>query len=112
MLTHWARDRKRGPRLPLEYLVKKQTWDTARTYGLNDRGVIAPGYKVDFNLIDFENLKVTLPSLIYDLPAGGRRMIQRAEGYPHTFLSGTEVMRDGEVMGTLPGKLIRGEQSL
>ena len=112
MLTHWARDRKRGPRLPLEYLVKKQTWDTARTYGLNDRGVIAPGYKADFNLIDFENLKVMLPSLIYDLPAGGRRMIQRAEGYRHTFLSGTEVMRDGEVMGVLPGKLIRGEQSL
>ena len=112
MLTHWVRDRKRGPGLPLEYLVKKQTWDTARTYGLNDRGIIAPGYKADFNLIDFANLRVTLPSLIYDLPAGGRRMIQRAEGYRHTFVSGTEVMRDGEVIGTLPGKLIRGEQSL
>ena len=112
MLTHWVRDRKRGPGLPLEYLVKKQTWDTARTYGLNDRGVVAPGYKADFNLIDFANLRVTLPSLIYDLPAGGRRMIQRAEGYRHTFVSGMEVMRDGEISGALPGKLIRGEQSL
>ena len=91
MLTHWTRDRKRGPRLPLEYLVKKQTFDTARTYGLNDRGVIAPGYRADFNLIDFDALRVTLPELIYDLPAGGRRMIQRAEGYRHTFVAGTEV---------------------
>ena len=112
MLTHWSRDRKRGPGLPLEYLVKKQTLDTARTYGLNDRGVIAPGYRADFNLIDFDALRVTSPELIYDLPAGGRRMVQRAEGYRHTFVAGTEVMANGEVTGALPGRLIRGEQSI
>ncbi len=112
MLSHWTRDRKRGPGLPLEYLIKKQTLDTARTYGLNDRGVIAPGYRADFNLIDYAALRVTLPELIYDLPAGGRRMIQRAEGYRNTFVAGVEVMANGEVTGALPGKLIRGEQKL
>ncbi len=112
MLTHWVRDRKRGPGLPLEYLVKKQTLDTARTYGLNDRGIIAPGYRADFNLIDFDALRVNLPELIYDLPAGGRRMIQRAEGYRHTFAAGTETMVNGEATGALPGRLIRGEQKI
>ena len=112
MLTHWARDRKRGPGLPLEYLVKKQTCDTARTYGLNDRGVIAPGYRADFNLIDFDALRVTLPELIYDLPAGGRRMIQRAEGYRNTFVAGVEVMANGDATGALPGRLVRGEQKI
>ena len=112
MLTHWARDRKRGPGLPLEYLIKKQTLDTARTYGLNDRGVIAPGYRADFNLIDYAALRVTQPELIYDLPAGGRRMVQRAEGYRNTFVAGVEVMANGEVTGALPGKLIRGAQAI
>ncbi len=112
MLTHWARDRRRGAGLPLEYLVKKQTMDTARTYGLNDRGVVAPGYRADFNLIDFAALRVTLPELIYDLPAGGRRMIQRAEGYRNTFVAGVEVMANGEATGASPGRLIRGEQKI
>ena len=112
MLTHWTRDRKRGPGLPLEYLVKKQTCDTARTYGLNDRGLIAPGYRADFNLIDFDALRVTLPELIYDLPAGGRRMIQRAEGYRNTFVAGVEVVANGEATGALPGRLVRGEQKV
>lgn len=107
-LIHWARDRHRGPRLPLELLVRKQTRDTAATYGLHDRGVLAPGYKADFNLIDFERLRLFRPEVIYDLPAGGRRMVQRAEGYRHTFVSGTEVMRDGEPTGPLPGRLVRG----
>ena len=111
MLTHWTRDRKRGPVLPLEYLVKKQTLDTARTYGLNDRGVIAPGYRADFNLIDYDSLRVTLPELIYNLPAGGRRMIQRAKGYRNTFVAGAEVLANGEATGALPGRLIRGEQT-
>jgi len=110
MLTHWARDRHRGPRLPLEKLVKKQTRDTALAYGLLDRGLVAAGYKADFNLIDFAQLRARLPQLVYDLPAGGRRLIQRAEGYRATFVSGVEVMRDGEPTGTLPGKLIRGPQ--
>lgn len=108
MLDFWVRRRTRGARLGLEFLVKKQTSDTARTYGLVDRGVIAPGYKADINLIDFERLRVLAPELMYDLPAGGRRMQQRAEGYRHTFVSGVEVMRDGESTGALPGKLIRG----
>lgn len=110
MLDFWVRRRSRGARLPLEFLVKKQTADTARTYGLLDRGVIAPGYKADINLIDFERLRVLTPELAYDLPAGGRRMLQKAEGYRHTFVSGVEIMRDGEHTGELPGKLIRGAQ--
>jgi N-acyl-D-aspartate/D-glutamate deacylase len=108
MLVHWTRERTRGPRLPLELLVKKQTADTARTYGLLDRGIVAPGYKADFNLIEFDALKVRKPELVYDLPAGGKRMLQKAEGYRYTFVSGVEVMRDGQASGVLPGRLIRG----
>jgi N-acyl-D-aspartate/D-glutamate deacylase len=110
MLTHWARDRTRGPRLPIETLVKKQTRDTALAYGLRDRGLIAPGYKADFNLIDFAALRARLPELVYDLPAGGRRLVQRADGYRATFVSGVEVMRDGTPTGALPGQLVRGPQ--
>jgi len=112
MLTHWARDRTRGPRLALEHLVKKQTRDTALAYGLRDRGLIAAGYKADFNLIDFAALRARLPELIYDLPAGGRRLVQRAEGYRATFVSGVEVMRDGAPTGALPGRLVRGPQAV
>jgi N-acyl-D-aspartate/D-glutamate deacylase len=108
MLVHWTRQRTRGPRLPLEFLVKKQTADTASAYGLLDRGIVAPGYKADFNLIDFNALRVRKPELVYDLPAGGKRMLQKADGYRHTFVSGVEVMRDGEASGVLPGRLIRG----
>ncbi|MBT3700569.1 MAG: amidohydrolase family protein [Alphaproteobacteria bacterium] len=110
LLTHWARDRTRGEQLPLEFLVRKQTMDTARTYGLNDRGIVAPGYKADFNLIDMKSLNLLAPELVYDLPAGGRRFVQKATGYRHTFVSGIEVMRDGEFTGELPGKLLRGSQ--
>lgn len=108
LLTHWARDRRRGGHLPLEFLVRKQTLDTARCYGLLDRGVIAPGYKADVNVIDFDSLRLLPPELVYDLPAGGRRIIQKAEGYRHTFVSGVEVMRDGAATGELPGMLLRG----
>jgi N-acyl-D-aspartate/D-glutamate deacylase len=111
MLTHWGRDRTRGPGLPLELLVKKQTRDTALVYGLEDRGLIAPGHKADFNLIDFTALRARLPELVYDLPAGGRRLVQRAEGYRATFVSGIEVMREGEPTGALPGQLVRGPQT-
>ncbi len=111
MLTHWGRDRRRGPGLPLEMLVKKQTRDTAQAYGLQDRGLIAPGYKADFNLIDFDRLRARLPELVYDLPAGGRRLVQRADGYRATFVSGVEVMRDGTPTGALPGRLVRGPQA-
>ncbi len=112
MLDFWVKRRTRGPRLPLEYLVKKQTKDTAETYGLFDRGQIVEGYKADFNLIDFENLRVTKPEVVYDLPAGGKRIQQKAVGYRHTFVSGVEVMVDGQNTGSLPGKLIRGSTNL
>ena len=109
MLTHWVRDRTRG--LPLEFLVRKHTQGNALAYGLADRGVIAPGYKADINVIDFEALRLKPPKVIYDLPAGGRRLVQEAHGYRHTFVSGIETVRNDTFTGELPGKLVRGEQS-
>ncbi len=111
LISHWTRDRTRGEGLPLEFLVRKQTRETARSYGLLDRGVLAPGYKADINIIEFDALGVTKPELVYDLPANGRRFVQRATGYRHTFVSGVEVARDGAHTGDLPGKLLRGAQS-
>jgi N-acyl-D-aspartate/D-glutamate deacylase len=107
LLAHWARDRKRGPGLPLEFVVRKQTRDSAFAYGLTDRGVLAPGYKADINVIDFQRLAVSKPQVVYDLPAGGKRLMQRARGYRHTFVSGQETIRDDEQTGALPGKLVR-----
>jgi N-acyl-D-aspartate/D-glutamate deacylase len=109
LLTLWGRDRDRG-RLDLAFLVQRQCRDTARTVGLYDRGVLAPGYKGDLNVIDFDRLAVRRPEVRYDLPAGGRRLLQRAEGYRHTFVNGIEVYRDGEPTGELPGRLVRGGQ--
>ena len=111
LLTLWGRDRTRGPKLPLEFLVAKQTRGTAEAYGLLDRGLIAPGHKADINIIDFEALAVRRPEVIYDLPAGGRRLIQRANGYKHTFVAGVETMRDGELTSERPGRLVRGAQT-
>jgi len=108
LLKHWARDRTRGPRLPLEALVKKQTQDTAAVYGLTDRGTLAPGQRADINVIDFATLDLLPPEVAYDLPTGGRRLLQRARGYRHTFVAGTEVLRDDELTGATPGRLIRG----
>jgi len=110
MLTHWARDRERGEKLPLEFVVKKMTNDTASLYGLHDRGVIRVGMKADLNLIDLENLKVDLPELAHDLPANGRRLIQKSEGYVATIVNGTIVMENGEDTGNRPGNLVRGQQ--
>ena len=110
MLTHWVRDRKRGPTLPLEKVVSMQTRDTARLYGLNDRGVLAVGMKADLNVIDFERLAIQAPEMVFDLPADGRRMIQRAEGYVATIVSGVVTWENGEATGAMPGKLIRGRQ--
>jgi len=107
LLAHWARDRTRGERLPLEFLVRKQTRDCALAYGLGDRGVLAPGYKADINVIDFERLRFLKPEVVYDLPAGGKRLVQRAQGYRHTFVAGTEILRDDELTGELPGRLVR-----
>ncbi len=110
MLQHWVRDRKRGGRLGLEAAVKRQCLDTARLYGLDDRGVIAPGYMADLNVIDFDNLKLGRPWLAFDLPAGGKRLLQKAEGYVATIKSGVVTFRDGAWTGATPGGLIRGPQ--
>jgi N-acyl-D-amino-acid deacylase len=112
MLTHWARDRKRGPTLPLELMVKRQTQDTAQIYGMKDRGVLKPGYLADINIIDFENLSLPSPYVAFDLPAGGRRLVQTAHGYLATIKTGQVIMENGEKTGDLPGKLVRGPQSL
>jgi len=107
LLAHWGRDRSYG-RFPLEYLVKRQTSDTARAVGLNDRGVVAPGKKADLNVIDFAKLKVQAPRMAFDLPAGGKRLLQGADGYVATIVSGEVTYRDGAATGALPGKLVRG----
>jgi N-acyl-D-amino-acid deacylase len=112
MLTHWARDRKRGPTLPLELMVKRQTQDTARIYGMKDRGILKPGYLADINIIDFENLSLPSPYVAFDLPAGGRRLVQTAHGYLATIKSGQVIMENGEKTGALPGKLVRGPQNI
>lgn len=108
LLTHWTRDRKRGARLPLEWVVRKQTRDTAHLFGLTDRGELAVGKKADMNVIDLENLTLHSPHLVHDLPAGGRRLLQEAVGYRHTIVSGLETRRDGVDTGARPGRLIRG----
>ena len=108
LLSHWGRDRTRGPGIDLERLVRKQSADTAAAYGLLDRGVVAPGYKADLNIVDFDRLTVTPPRVVHDLPAGGRRLIQRSLGYDHTFVSGVEVSCGGEPTGERPGRLLRG----
>ncbi|MDA0237127.1 MAG: amidohydrolase family protein [Proteobacteria bacterium] len=107
LLSHWSRDRKRGPTIPLEFLVKKHTSISASGYGLLDRGLIQAGYKADLNVIDYEQLSLLDTEIVYDLPAGGKRLIQRARGYRHTFVSGTEIIHQDEQTGNLPGRLIR-----
>lgn len=111
MLTHWARDRSRGPKLPLEFMIHRQTQQTASFYGLHDRGVVAPNYLADLNVIDFDNLTLEDPYMAFDLPAGGRRLIQRARGYELTLKSGRVLFEAGQPTGELPGKLLRGEQA-
>jgi N-acyl-D-aspartate/D-glutamate deacylase len=111
LLTHWARDRRRGPQIPLERVVRKMTRDTAELYGLRDRGVLAPGKKADLNVIDHAKLRLELPELVFDLPAGAKRLVQRAHGYEATIVSGALTFRDGESTGALPGRLVRGAQA-
>ncbi len=110
MLQHWVRDRRRGERISLETAIKRQCHDTARLYGLNDRGVIAPGYIADLNVIDLERIKLGKPWLAFDLPAGGKRLLQKAEGYDCTIKNGVVTFRNGEWTGATPGGLIRGPQ--
>jgi N-acyl-D-amino-acid deacylase len=108
MLTHWVRDRRRGPRIPLETAIRALTHDPAALYGLRDRGALRPGLKADVNLIDLDRLQLHLPEMAFDLPTGARRMLQRAEGYVATLVSGQVVMRDCAPTGALPGRLVRG----
>ncbi len=108
LLTHWARDRKRGPRFPLEYVVRKQTLDTASLFGLTDRGVLTVGKKADVNVIDMDALALEVPLMAYDLPAGGRRLIQGARGYDATVVSGVVTRRHGVDTGARPGSVLRG----
>jgi len=110
MLTHWCRDRTRGERLDLPFVVKSQTRDTAEAVGLLDRGLIAPGMKGDVNVIDFNRLRLLPPHMVYDLPSGARRLMQEAEGYVATIVSGEVIYRDGRPTGALPGKLVRGHR--
>ena len=108
MLTHWTRDRTRGETLPLEWVVKKQTHDTARLYGMADRGTIEPGMVGDLNVIDYDRLQLEAPYVTADLPAGGRRILQGATGYVATVKSGVVTFADGKDTGARPGALLRG----
>jgi N-acyl-D-aspartate/D-glutamate deacylase len=111
MLSYYVRDRQRGHRLALETAVKMQTLDTARCVGLEDRGTLEVGMKADMNIIDFDELQLEAPEIIFDLPAGGRRMFQGARGYVATLVSGEVIMENGKYTGAVPGQLIRGPQA-
>ena len=111
MLQHWVRDRA-GARITLENAIKRQCHDTARLYGLNDRGVLKPGYLADINIIDLDRLKLSKPWLAFDLPAGGRRLLQKADGYVATVKAGVVTFREGKMTGALPGIVVRGPQNV
>jgi N-acyl-D-aspartate/D-glutamate deacylase len=106
LLSYWGRDR--SDRLPVEWIIRRQCRDTAAAVGLYDRGVLEPGRRADLNVIDFEALRLHAPTMAFDLPAGGKRLLQRAEGYLHTFVAGEETYASGEPTGALPGRLVRG----
>ena len=108
MLAYMTRDRVRGETLPVEFVVHKMTQDTASLYGMTDRGVIAPGYRADINVIDYDALELEDPQMVFDLPAGGRRLIQRAQGYRATICHGEVTYENGEHTGAYPGRLVRG----
>jgi len=108
LLTHWARDRHRGEKLSLEYVIRKQSRDTAHLFGLTDRGTIEPGKKADINVIDMDKLTLHPAAMAYDLPAGGHRILQGASGYTATIVSGTVTRRDDVDTGARPGRLVRG----
>jgi N-acyl-D-aspartate/D-glutamate deacylase len=109
LLAYWGRDRDHD-RIPVPFLVQRHCRDTARTVGLFDRGVLAPGFRADLNVVDFDRLRLHKPTIVHDLPANGRRLLQRAEGWRHTVVAGQETYADGEATDALPGRLIRGAQ--
>jgi N-acyl-D-aspartate/D-glutamate deacylase len=106
-LTHWTRDRARGPLFPVAWAVKRLTSDNAAEMGLHDRGVLKPGLKADLNVLDYDNMRLRRPEVVYDLPAGGKRLVQRTDGFDATIVSGEIVYRHGEATGALPGRLVR-----
>ncbi len=108
MISHWTRDRTRGARLPIEWVIKRLSADNAAALGLSDRGTLAVGQKADLNVIDHTKIRAHLPEVRYDLPAGGRRLVQTTEGYDATIVSGQIVQRNGQSTGNLPGRLVRG----
>ena len=110
MLEHWVKNRKRGGRITLENAIRRQCRDTAVLYGLEDRGLIAPGYLADINVIDLDAIKLGKPWLAFDLPAGGKRLLQKADGYVATIKNGVVTFEDGKWTGETPGGLIRGPQ--
>jgi N-acyl-D-aspartate/D-glutamate deacylase len=110
MLTHWTRDRKRGEKLSIEHIVHRQTQATAEMYGFMDRGTLTVGKRADINVIDYQKLGFERPELAWDLPAGGRRFIQKAKGYNYTLVAGEIVVENDAFTGKLPGKLVRGPQ--
>jgi len=110
MLSYFTRDRKRGPLMSLPFVVRKLTQETARMYGLNDRGIIARGMRADMNLVDYDAVRLRQPEMVYDLPGGGKRLIQKAEGYRYTFCNGEVTYENGQHTGAMPGRLLRGAE--
>jgi len=110
LLTHWTRDRSRGEKLSIPFVVAAQARKTALSVGLYDRGVIAPGFKADVNVIDYDRLHLHPPKVHYDLPVGGRRLLQQVDGYDATIISGVVTQRGGKATGARPGRLVRGTQ--
>src|SRR4029079_16671913 len=108
MLTHWTRDRGRGALFPVAWAIKRLAADNAQAIGLTARGLLGPGLKADINIIDYDRLRLRAPEIVYDLPAGGKRLVQKTEGFDATIVSGEVVYRDGEATGALPGRLVRG----
>ncbi|WP_407156829.1 amidohydrolase family protein [Bradyrhizobium sp. STM 3557] len=112
LLTHWTRDRSRGNRLSIPFVVAAQSRKTALSVGLEDRGLLAPGYKADVNVIDYDRLHLHPPKVHYDLPVGGRRLMQEVDGYDATIVAGRVTRRGGQATGARPGRLIRGAQAV
>ena len=111
LATYWSRDARADDRLPIEWVVQRQCADTAALVGLHDRGMLVPGLRADINLIDLDALAISVPEMLYDLPANGKRLVQRATGYVATVVAGQLTFRNGEATGALPGKLVRGGQA-
>ncbi|MBL4863686.1 MAG: amidohydrolase family protein [Rhodobiaceae bacterium] len=111
ILEYWTRDRTRGERLDLSWSIKELSRTPAEAMGLYDRGLVKVGYKADLNVIDYDNLKIRVPEMYFDLPTGARRLKQKADGYKVTICNGKVIYRDGEATGVLPGQIIRGPKA-